>query len=136
MGGNFSKDILDVELNDFNKSGFSDQQLEIISQNFKDACYPEHTLSIERFAKLSFITVDLARPIFEFINMNGDDWIDEYEFICGLALFIKSDFESRIQGIYGLYDKDQTLSLDHTELSFLIKMLLMAGSKGKLPSDK
>lgn len=136
MGADFSKDIKNEDLNDINRNGFSDQQLQIIGATFKDLCYPEKTLGIAKFAKMNYISVELARPLFDFINMNGDNNIDEYEFICALALFMKSDIDERVEAIYALYDTDRTMSLDSIELVTLITLILMAGNKGVQPTKK
>lgn len=135
MGGDISKDLASEELEDHSLNGFSDKQLEIIGSHFSSLCYPDKALSHIKFAKLCNLTPELSKPIFEFINMNGDNWIDLYEFTCALALFLKSSMNDRLEAIFELYDTDQSLVLEKSECILLFKVILMAPT-GQCPSNE
>jgi len=108
MGQTFAKTIFDADLEDYNRVGFSDGQLRIIKQKFKEVCHPDAALNSTKFSKLINLTPELAKPIFEFIDMAEDQWIDDYEFICALALFAKTTVDERLRAIYTLYDTDKS----------------------------
>ena len=64
------------------------------------------------------LTQELSKPVFDFIDMDGNGWIDEYEFICGLALFAKTTLDDRLEAVYALYDTDRSRALEKDEFSF------------------
>lgn len=65
-----------------------------------------------------------------------DDEVDDYEWTCAWAAFVRADLEDRLKGIYALFDYDGSNVLERSELMALIKAILMADSHGKkVPTD-
>jgi Ca2+-binding EF-hand superfamily protein len=71
---------------------------------FKEITHPDAALSLQKFASLTKLTYKLAEPIFSFIDMDGDEWLDDYEFICALAMFSKTSIDERLEAVYTIYD--------------------------------
>lgn len=86
-------------------------------------------MSRRNFSQLLQLSEATAQPvsliadpsqIFEFIDMDQNSSIDDYEFICGLALFTRTSLDERLEGIFNLYDKDRSELLSREEFKVLI----------------
>ena len=56
--------------------------------------------------------------------MDDDGAIDDYEFICALALFTRTTKEERIEAIFNLFDEDRSQFLQQDEFMTLIRTIL------------
>jgi Ca2+-binding EF-hand superfamily protein len=130
MGAEITKLIHSEELEDYAQHGFSDMQLDIISAKFKETCYPEKEMNPNKFAKLCKISSKMIRPIFENIDMDGDGLLDEYEFVCALAIVYKADLDQKIVALYSVFDADQSNVLDKSEFTNLLGCIMMAAKDG------
>jgi Ca2+-binding EF-hand superfamily protein len=107
-----------------------------IRAKFQEIAKPETTISRSKFAKILHLTEELAQPIFDFIDMMDNNEVDDYEWTCAWAAFVRADLEDRLKGIYALFDNDGSNVLERTELLALMKAILMADSQGKkVPTD-
>lgn len=67
--------------------------------------------------------------------MDGNGKIDDYEFICGLALFTKTKQHQRIEAIFNIFDVDNSQTCDVKEFTALIETILRTGSSVDIKPD-
>jgi hypothetical protein len=56
--------------------------------------------------------------------MDGNGAIDDYEFICGLALFMKTKLDQRLEAVFQLYDTNNSQTIDNDEFKDLVEAVL------------
>ena len=47
-----------------------------------------------------------AETIIDFVDLDGDSLLDEYDFICMIGLFTKNTIEDKLESIFYLFDTD------------------------------
>lgn len=63
--------------------------------------------------------------------MDGDQKIDEYEFICSLTLFTMRPKDQKISSVFSLFDFDNSQSLNNKEFEKLILIIMSTNSTFK-----
>jgi hypothetical protein len=74
--------------------------------------------------------------VFELFDMDGSGSIDDYEFICGLALFMKTKIEQRLEAIFQLFDKNSSQTCDREEFKDLVEAILSLNRTQAIEADK
>jgi hypothetical protein len=74
--------------------------------------------------------------IFDLFDMDGSGSIDDYEFICGLALFMKTKIEQRLEAVFQLFDKNASQTCDKTEFQDMVEAVLSLNRTAPLEPKK
>lgn len=61
--------------------------------------------------------------------MDGNGKIDDYEFICGLALFTKTSVYQRIEAIFEVFDTDKSQVIEKKEFEELVETIVKSNNK-------
>lgn len=73
--------------------------------------------------------------IFDYFDMDGNNQIDSYEFICMSAMLVHASIDLRSEFLFKLYDLDNNNFLTRDELVFLIRNVLLANKKSCSTND-
>lgn len=68
--------------------------------------------------------------------MDGSGSIDDYEFICGLALFMQTSIDQRLEAVFQLYDVNGSQTCDNAEFSDLVEAVLSLNSTVPITQSK
>ena len=52
------------------------------------------------------IPKDEAETVLDFVDLDGDGLLDDYDFICMIGLFTKNKLEEKLESIFYLFDTD------------------------------
>jgi hypothetical protein len=58
--------------------------------------------------------------------MDDDGELEEYEFLCGLALLTRSGVESRLKSLFYCFDRDQNQVIDSDEFETMVRCLMLS----------
>ena len=61
--------------------------------------------------------------------MDGNGKLDDYEFICGLALFTKTTVDHKIEAVFEVFDVDKSLTIDKKEFAVLVETIMKLNNK-------
>jgi Ca2+-binding EF-hand superfamily protein len=74
--------------------------LSSIRAKFLEKTKGKGTLDLTAFCALAGMGQKMGKKVFDLFDMDGDGLIDDYEFICGLALFTKTNVKQRMEAIF------------------------------------
>lgn len=93
-------------------------------------------MTLPQFAQLLNLDTRLGKPIFELFDMDGNGKVDDYEFICGLALFTKTSQKQRLEALFNLFDANNSQTIDPQEFQTLIETIMKSNTTGALDAGK
>lgn len=68
--------------------------------------------------------------------MDGSGSVDDYEFICGLALFMKTKVEQRLEAVFQLFDRNASQTCDKDEFRDMVEAVLSLNRTAPIEADK
>lgn len=57
-----------------------------------------------------------AKILMDFVDIDCDGKIDDYEFICMVGLFMKTEVEEKLTAVFELFDEDYSQLIQGEEL--------------------
>src|SRR3990167_9711405 len=93
-------------------------------------------MTLPQFAQLLNLDTRLGKPIFDLFDMDGNGKVDDYEFICGLALFTKTSLKQRLEALFNLFDLNNSQTIDPQEFQTLIETILKSNTSGPVDPSK
>lgn len=62
--------------------------------------------------------------VVDFVDLDGDGFLDEYDFVCMVGLFTKGTMQEKLQSIFYLFDEDFSQIISKQELQKLVTCIL------------
>ena len=81
-------------------------------------------------SKLLKIPIKESKLIIDFVDLDGDNLLDEYDFICMVGLFTQTSYEEKLETIFSLFDSDLSQLMSYEELERLVKCILSINENG------
>jgi WD40 repeat protein/Ca2+-binding EF-hand superfamily protein len=138
MGQEISKIVFNQDLEDIKVSGLSKVQVEMLTRTFE--CYASKTQSKEskfgakNLANLLKLPLAEAENIIKYADMDGDEYLNSYEFICLVGLFTQKDPEERMNALFSLFDEDNSDYIAEHELERMVRCVITINENGKEPT--
>lgn len=124
MGQTVASVVFDKNLEDPTRPGFSAAQVDLLKKIYQSTKLESSEMTATQFATMLSLSEEISKPIFEQFDMDGNGTIDEYEFICSLAYFLKAEIQDRLEALFNVYDKNNTQLCEEQEFSALITAIL------------
>lgn len=100
---------------------------------FNYQCYGQKGLmNLDEFGMMVGLKGNLAKLIFKIFDMDENGFIDNFEFLCTLAFFTKTDVQDRLKSVFQIIDPDNNGSCTIKELNDLFEIALRISSKGSI----
>jgi len=106
--------------------------LSSIRAKFLEKTKGKGTLDLTAFCALAGMGQKMGKKVFDLFDMDGDGLIDDYEFICGLALFTKTNVKQRMEAIFEIFDVNRSQTIDKEEFTDLVAGLMRLNSSTDL----
>jgi Ca2+-binding EF-hand superfamily protein len=104
---------------------------------FNNQCYAQRGLmNLEEFSNMVRLKGVLAKKLFTFFDMDENESIDTFEFLCALAFFTKTNVEDRLRSVFQIIDPDNNGSCSVTEINDLFEISFRIASKDVISDDE
>lgn len=80
-------------------------------------------------SKLLKIPEKEAQLLIDFVDIDGDGQIDDYDFIAMVGLFTMTSFDEKLEAIFYLFDEDYSQIISFDELQRFIKCIICVNAR-------
>ena len=141
MGQKVTSIAYNEEYIDLSVVGLSKTQVSLIKEHFYstldrfNANNGKMTSSI--LSKILKIPKSEAELVVDYVDLDGDGILDDYDYVCMIGLFTKTRFEEKISAIFSLFDSDFSQVISKDELEKLVRCILNINlQQGSIDEEK
>lgn len=86
-------------------------------------------------ANLLKIPKSEAEDLIEYADLDGDGFLDSYDFICLVGLFTKAELEEKLESVFALFDDDFSQVIQDKELERLVECVVSVNENTTRPNS-